>query len=351
MPSDDGPGSIRCSMKLRRSAMERPRVFVTRLIPERGLEMLREHCEVEVWPDELPPSKEALKEKVRDCEGLLTMLSDPIDAEVIAAAPKLKVISQYAVGVDNIDIAEATRRGIPVGHTPGVLTEATADLAFALLMAAARRVVEGADYVRAGKWKTWGPTLLLGADVWGATLGIVGFGRIGQAVARRGVGFRMRVLAYDPRPDEEAAASIGVELLDLEALLRESDFVSLHTPLTEETYHMIGERELKLMKPTAILINTARGPVVDPKALYRALKEGWIARAALDVTEPEPIPTDHPLLGLQNCLIVPHIGSASGSTRTEMAVITAENLLAGLRGQRLPHCANPQVYERGRPSE
>ena len=347
MPSDDGPGSIRCSMKLRR----RPHVFVTRLIPERGLEMLREHCEVEVWPDELPPSKEALKEKVRDCEGLLTMLSDPIDAEVIAAAPKLKVISQYAVGVDNIDIAEATRRGIPVGHTPGVLTEATADLAFALLMAAARRVVEGADYVRAGKWKTWGPTLLLGADVWGATLGIVGFGRIGQAVARRGVGFRMRVLAYDPRPDEEAAVSIGVELLDLDALLRESDFVSLHTPLTEETYHMIGERELKLMKPTAILINTARGPVVDPKALYRALKEGWIARAALDVTEPEPIPMDHPLLGLQNCLIVPHIGSASVSTRTEMAVITAENLLAGLREQRLPHCANPQVYERGRPSE
>ena len=325
--------------------MSKPRVYVTRVIPEKGLEMLREHCQVEVWPEELPPPKETILEKVRDCEGLLSLLTDPIDAEVMDAAPKLKVISQYAVGFDNIDIAEATRRGIPVGHTPGVLTDATADFAFTLLLAAARRVVEGADYVRAGRWKTWGPTLLLGADVWGATLGIIGFGRIGQAVARRGTGFNMRILAYDPYPNEKAAAEIGVELVDIVTLLRESDFVTLHTLLTKETYHLIGERELKMMKPTAILINTSRGPVVDPKALYKALKEGWITRAALDVTEPEPIPLDDPLLTLDNCLIVPHMASASITARTNMAIIAAKNLLAGLRGERLPHCANPQVYE------
>lgn len=325
--------------------MSKPRVYVTRVIPEKGLEMLREHCQVEVWPEELPPPKETILEKVRDCEGLLSLLTDPIDAEVMDAAPKLKVISQYAVGFDNIDIAEATRRGIPVGHTPGVLTDATADFAFTLLLAAARRVVEGADYVRAGRWKTWGPTLLLGADVWGATLGIIGFGRIGQAVARRGTGFNMRILAYDPYPNEKAAAEIGVELVDIVTLLRESDFVTLHTLLTKETYHLIGERELKMMKPTAILINTSRGPVVDPKALYKALKEGWITRAALDVTEPEPIPLDDPLLTLDNCLVVPHMASASITARTNMAIIAAKNLLAGLRGERLPHCANPQVYE------
>jgi len=325
--------------------MSKPRVYVTRVIPEKGLEMLREHCQVEVWPEELPPPKEVILEKVRDCEGLLSLLTDPIDAEVMDAAPKLKVISQYAVGFDNIDIAEATRRGIPVGHTPGVLTDATADFAFTLLLAAARRVVEGADYVRAGRWKTWGPTLLLGADVWGATLGIIGFGRIGQAVARRGTGFNMRILAYDPYPNEKAAAEIGVELVDIVTLLRESDFVTLHTLLTKETYHLIGERELKMMKPTAILINTSRGPVVDPKALYKALKEGWITRAALDVTEPEPIPLDDPLLTLDNCLVVPHMASASITARTNMAIIAAKNLLAGLRGERLPHCANPQVYE------
>ncbi len=326
--------------------MSKPKVFVTRRIPDKGLEMLRQVAEVEVWPEELPPPYEVLLEKVRGINGLLCLLTDRIDAHLMdTAGPSLKVISQYAVGYDNIDIGAATARGIPVGHTPGVLTDATADFTWALLLAAARRVVEGYTYVREGRWKTWGPTLLLGPNVSGATLGIVGFGRIGQAVARRAQGFAMRVLAYDPYAQRETAAALGVQLVDdLEELLREADFVTLHTPLTEETYHLIGERELGLMKPTAVLVNTSRGPVVDPNALYRALKEGQIAFAALDVTEPEPIPTDSPLLTLPNIIITPHIASASVQARTAMAEIAARNLIAGLRGERLPYCVNPEVY-------
>lgn len=322
----------------------RPVVFVTRRIPEAGLALVREACQMRLWEGELPPPKDVLLQEVPNCDGLLCLLTDPIDAEVIAAGSRLKVISQMAVGVDNIDLKAATARGIPVGHTPGVLTEATADFTFALLMAAARRIPEGVEYVRAGKWRTWEPMGLLGVDVWGATLGIVGLGRIGTAVARRAHGFAMRILYYEPTRKPDLEAELGVEYAELDDLLARSDFVTLHCPLNEETYHLIDERALRRMKPTAILINAARGPVVDTAALVRALSEGWIRAAALDVTDPEPIPPDHPLVLLPNCVVVPHIASATVSTRERMATMAAENLLAGLRGERLPYCANPDVY-------
>lgn len=322
----------------------RPLVFVTRRIPEEGLTLVRQACEVRLWEGELPPPKDVLLREVPACDGLLCLLTDPIDAEVIAAGTRLRVISQMAVGVDNIDLEAATARGIPVGHTPGVLTEATADFTFALLMAAARRIPEGVDYVRAGKWRTWEPMGLLGVDVWGATLGIVGMGRIGTAVARRARGFAMRVLYYDPNRRPELEAELGVEYAELDDLLAQADFVTLHCPLTPQTRHLINEAALRRMKPTAILINAARGPVVDTDALLRALSEGWIRAAALDVTDPEPLPPDHPLLSLPNCIVVPHIASATVSTRNRMARMAAENLLAGLRGERLPYCANPEVY-------
>jgi len=269
------------------------------------------------------------------------MLTDKIDAALMAAAPRLKVISNFAVGFDNIDVPEAIRRKIPVGHTPGVLTEATADQTFALLLASARHVVEGEKYVRSGKWITWGPQLLLGADLVGATLGIIGFGRIGQAVAKRAQGFDLRVIYYDPT----TGPAFGASPVDLGTLLRESDFVSLHVPLTSSTRHLVNAEFLSKMKSTAILVNTARGGVVDQSALYAALKSKRILAAALDVTDPEPLPVDHPLLELENCLIVPHLGSASHHTRDMMSVLAAQNLIAGLKGERLPNCINPEVYE------
>jgi lactate dehydrogenase-like 2-hydroxyacid dehydrogenase len=259
-------------------------------------------------------------------------------------AGNLRVISQFAVGVDNIDLRAATERGIPVGHTPGVLTDATADLAFALLLTAARRIPEGVEKVKGGAWLTWEPLGLLGADVWRATLGIVGLGRIGTAVARRAQGFQMRVLYHDPRRRPEVEEELGLTYASLEALLEQSDFVSVHTPLVPDTHHLIDEAALKRMKPTAILINAARGEIANTDTLVRALREGWIARAALDVTDPEPIPADHPLVAMPQCIIVPHIGSATVTARDRMAQMAAENLLAGLRGERLPYCANPQVY-------
>jgi glyoxylate reductase len=324
----------------------RSRVYVTRRVPDAGLTMVLKACEAEVWEDELPVPREVLLEKVRDVEGLYSLLTDRVDAALLDAAPNLRVVSNYAVGYNNIDVAACTARGIPVGNTPGVLTDTTADFAFALLMAAARRVPEGVEYVKAGKWKTWGPKLLLGVDVYGATLGIVGYGRIGQAMARRARGFDMRVLAYDPYldPDSPQADPDLVTVVDLETLLAESDFVSIHVPLTEKTHHLIGTAELAQMKPSALLINTARGEVVDPGALLGALDTRQIRAAALDVTEPEPLPADHPLVALDNCIVVPHIASASVATRNKMAVIAAENLLAGLEGRRLPHCVNPEVY-------
>jgi glyoxylate reductase len=325
--------------------MVKPHVYVTRVIPDAGLERIRAVADMEVWEGEEPPPYEILLEKVVGLDGLVCLLTDRIDAPLIAAAGgSLRVISQMAVGTDNIDLAAATERGISVGNTPGVLTDTTADFAFSLLMAAARRIVEGERYVKAGKWLTWGPTLLMGQDIHSATLGLIGFGRIGQGMAKRARGFGMRVLYADPSVDGGTAKKLDAEARELDELLAESDFVSLHVPLTEQTIHLMGEREFGLMKPSAILINTARGPVVDPGALYRALKEGEIAYAALDVTEPEPISMEDPLLTLDNCLIVPHIASSSLATRSKMATMAAENLEAGLKGQKLPHCANPEVY-------
>ncbi len=326
--------------------MAKWKVFVTRVIPEEGLRLVLDNCDAEVWQEETPPPPEVLIEKIRDCEGVLTLLSDKIDAKVMDSAPKLRVISNYAVGYDNIDVPEATKRGIMVTNTPGVLTETTADLAFALILATARRIVEADKYTRRGIWKTWGPMLLLGRDVYGATLGIIGFGRIGQAVARRAKGFNMRILYYDIKRDEKGEKELGAEYRDLHSLLKEADIVTIHTPLTSQTYHMMGEKELSLMKPTAILVNTARGAVVDQRALYKVLKEKRIFGAGLDVYEKEPIDKDDPLIELDNVVLLPHIGSASVETRTKMAIIAAENLLLALRGERPHYLVNPEVLQK-----
>jgi lactate dehydrogenase-like 2-hydroxyacid dehydrogenase len=317
---------------------ELPRVFVARIIPAEGLDAVRAGCEADVWEDDLPPPRDELLRRVAGCEGVLTLLTDRVDDEFLdAAGPGLRVVSNYAVGFDNIDVAACARRGVAVGNTPGVLTETTADLAWALLMAAARRLPEGDRYVRDGRWKTWGPLLLLGPDVHGATIGIVGFGRIGQAVARRAQGFGMEILYHDVQPvPDEVTMPLSATYLPLEALLPRSDFVSLHVNLSEQTRHLMNATTLTLMKPTAILVNTSRGPVVDQHALADALHDGTIAAAALDVTDPEPISMDDPLVGLDNCLIVPHIASASRATRGRMAAMAAANLLAGVRGDPLP---------------
>ncbi len=324
----------------------RPKVFVTREIPERGLSKIREHFDVDLWTDEAPPPKSVILERVRDVDALVSLLTDPIDAEVFDAAPRLRIVSQYAVGYDNIDVEEATRRGIYVTNTPGVLTETVADFTFALMLAVARRVVEADRYVREGRWKVaWHPLMMLGTDVYGRTLGIVGMGRIGSAVARRAKGFGMRILYYDSRRREDLERELGAEFVNLNRLLEESDYVSLHVPLTPETYHLIGEEQLRRMKPTAFLINTARGKVVDQRALYRALKEGWIAGAGLDVFEQEPIPADDPLLKLDNVVLAPHAASASHETRSKMAEMVAENLIAFLRGEVPPNLVNKDVVK------
>jgi lactate dehydrogenase-like 2-hydroxyacid dehydrogenase len=325
----------------------RPRVFVTRVIPDEGLEPVHHACDIDLWEDELPPPRDELLRRVKGVDGILSLLTDTIDDELLdAAGPQLKVVSNFAVGFDNIDVPACTRRGIPAGNTPDVLTETTADLAFALLMAAARRIPESVEYVRQGKWRTWGPMLLMGVDIHAATLGIVGFGRIGREMARRGRGFGMEILYHDVHPasaeDEEA---LGARRVELDELLRESDFVSLHVNLTDETHHLIDADALRAMKPTAVLVNTSRGPVVDPDALAQGLRAGEIFAAGLDVTEPEPLPADHPLVRLPNCVVLPHIASASKVTRGKMAAMAAANLLAGLRGEHLPTPINPEVYE------
>jgi glyoxylate reductase len=325
--------------------MSKPKVFVTRMIPETGLELIRKFCELDLWPDDLPPVRAELLKHIRGVDGLLCLLTDRVDGELMeAAGEQLKVISNHAVGFDNIDVPAATARGIPVGNTPDVLTDATADFAFALLMAVARRIPEAERYVHAGNWKTWGPKLLLGVDIQGATLGLVGFGRIGQAMARRASGFNMRVIYFDPK-EVKSSLDIKAQRIDFQTLLEESDFISIHTPLTLDTHHLIDAEALSKMKPNAVLINTARGPVVDPDALYEALIAKRIFGAGLDVTEPEPIPMDSPLLKLDNLLIVPHIASASQSSRDQMSWLAAQNLIAGLKGERLPNCVNPQVYK------
>ena len=325
--------------------MAKPKVFVTRVIAQEALDKIAQATEMEVWPDELPPPYEVLLEKARDIDGLLTLLSDKIDAVLMDEAPKLKVISNMAVGYDNIDIDEAIKRRIVVGNTPGVLTETTADLAFALLMAAARRVAEADNYSRQGRWKSWGPMVLLGRDIHHATLGIVGLGRIGAEVAKRAKGFNMKVLYYNRTRRSEEESQLGVEYVpEITRLLTDADFISLHVPLTPETHQLIGTAEFAMMKRTAVLINTSRGSVVDQKALYEALKSRQIFAAAMDVSEVEPIPPDDPLLTLDNIVITPHIGSASVTTRTNMAHMAAENLLAGLSGQVPPNCVNPEAF-------
>jgi glyoxylate reductase len=292
----------------------------------------------------LPPSHEELLKRVQGVDGILSLLTDKIDGEVMDAAGKqLKVISNHAVGFDNIDLPAATDRKIPVGNTPDVLTDATADFAFTLMMAAGRRLIEADRYVRDGKWKTWGPMLLLGTEMKGTTLGLIGFGRIGKAMARRAVGFDMRVIYYDPA---DKSTEFHATSVDFETLLEESDFISLHTPLTPDTRHLINAEALSQMKPNAVLINTSRGPVVDMAALYEALKEHRIFAAGLDVTEPEPLPMNSPLLTLDNLVVAPHIASAGKVTRDKMSWMAAQNLISGLKGDRLPNCVNPQVYQR-----
>jgi lactate dehydrogenase-like 2-hydroxyacid dehydrogenase len=326
----------------------RPRVFVARRIPAQGLEPILDACDADVWDDELPPSRPELLRRVAGVDGVLALLTDRVDDELLdTAGAGLRVVSNYGVGYDNIDVPACTRRGIPVGNTPGVLTETTADLAWALLLAAARRVVEGDQSVRDGQWRTWGPMVLLGVDVHGSTLGIVGFGRIGQAVARRASGFGMRVLYHARhRVPEAVERATGATWLPLPELLAASDFVSLHVSLSAETRHLIDAAALASMRRSAILVNTARGPVVDTEALVAALRDGTIRAAALDVTDPEPLPADHPLVGLDNCIVVPHIASATEATRGRMAAMSAANLLAGVRGERLPTPVNPEVYDR-----
>jgi glyoxylate reductase len=322
---------------------QRPRAFVTRDLPGPALERLAEATEVEVWPEELPPPPEDLASKVQQCDALLTLLTDRVDAPLLHTAHNLLVVSNMATGFDNIDVPAATARSVLVTRTPGVLSETTADFAFALLLAAARRVVEGDRYVRANRWKTWGPETLLGQDVHGATLGIIGLGGIGRVVARHARGFGMRVLYTGPSRKPDAERELSVEFRALDELLRESDFVSLHAPLTPETKHLINARTLRLMKPTAMLVNTSRGPLVDQAALYEALRSGVTAAAALDVTDPEPMSPDDPLLTLPNVILTPHIASASVATRSRMALLAAENLITALRGEIPEDAVNPQV--------
>jgi glyoxylate reductase len=325
--------------------MAKPKVFVTRVIPDKGLDLVKDFCDVDLWEGELPPSRDELLKRVQGMDGLLSLLTDKIDGEVMdAAGSQLKVISNFAVGFDNIDVSAATVRKLPVGNTPDVLTDSTADFAFALMLSAGRRILEGDRYVRAGKWQTWSPMLLLGIEMKGTTLGLVGFGRIGKAMARRAVGFDMRVIYYDPN-ETGYDYDVKATQVDLETLLEESDFISLHTPLTPATHHLINSEALARMKPSAVLVNTSRGPVVDLDALYDALKSKRIFAAGLDVTEPEPLPAAHPLLTLDNIIIVPHIASASKTARDKMAWLAAKNLIAGLKGDPLPNCVNPEVYK------
>jgi len=326
--------------------MPKPKAYITRELPERGLNIIKQRFDAEVWPDYAPPPKSVIIDKARNVDALVSLLSDKIDAEVFNVAPKLKIVSQLAVGFDNIDLGEATKRGIYVTNTPEVLTDTTADFAWSLLMAIGRRVVEADRYVRTGKWKVgWHPAMLQGRDIYGATIGIVGAGRIGYAMAKRATGFSMKILFYDVIPRPEMEKDFGAKKVDLDTLLKESDFVSIHVPLMKETHHLINAERLKLMKKTAYLINNSRGPVVDEKALYEALKEGRIAGAGLDVFEQEPTSVDNPLLKLDNVVVAPHISSASYETRSRMSEMVAENLVAFFEGKKPPNLVNADVMK------
>jgi glyoxylate reductase len=320
-------------------------VYVTREIPRPALDLLAQHCEMEVNPEDRVLSKAELIEKVKGRDGVLCLLTDPIDAEVLDAAKGAKMFANYAVGYNNIDLAAATERGVLISNTPGVLTDATADMAWALLFATARRVVESDNFMRAGKYEGWGPLHFLGQEITGKTLGVVGGGRIGCSFARKAQGFEMKIIYTDIEPNSDFEAETGGTFVDLETLLKESDFVSLHVPLLPETTHLISDKEFKMMKKNAILINTSRGPVVDEKALVKALQEGEIWGAGLDVYEDEPAMTPG-LAELDNAVICPHIASATYETRTKMGMMAVENLLAGLRGELPPNCLNPEVLKK-----
>jgi glyoxylate reductase len=326
----------------------RPRVAVTRLIPEAGLDLLRESCEIDVWEGDLPPGKDDLDALLEGADGLLCLLTERIDGGLLDRHPSIKVVSNFAVGYDNVDVDAATARNVAVCNTPGVLTQATAEFAFTLMVSAARRVVEAAHYVEEGKWLTWGPRLLLGQDIAGATLGIIGFGRIGKEFARMASGFNMRILANDSYEDPNAASEFGVTYVSLDELLEQSDFVSLHVALTPETRHLISTRELGLMKSTAVLVNASRGPVVDTDALVVALRDGEIFAAGLDVTDPEPLPADHPLVLAPNCIVAPHIASATVTTRDAMAELAARNVMDVLNGRVPEVIVNPDVLNANR---
>ncbi len=329
--------------------MDRPKVYVCRPLPSEALERLSGRTEVRMWDrDEIPPPREVLLREVGEIDGLVSLLTDRIDAELLDRAPRLRVVANVAVGFDNIDVPAATERGVVVTNTPGVLTETVADFTMALLLGTARRLVEADKYTRANRWKSWELMLFLGQDVHGATLGLVGLGRIGGAVARRAHGFGMRILYHDVIRREDLEKELGITYRPFEEVLGEADFVSVHVPLMPETRHLIGREQLRMMKPTAVLINTSRGPVVDTMALAEALSDGTIWAAGLDVFEVEPVPSDHPLLALENVIVVPHIASASVVTRTKMAVMAVENLLAVLEGRRPEHLVNPEVLERAR---
>jgi len=323
-----------------------PIVLVSHELPDGWLELLEKRCELIIGPPEGEHLVQSLESRLPDAEGLFTLLTIKVDDTLLSKAPKLRVVSNMAVGFDNIDVEACSNRGIPVGNTPGVLTDGTADLTMAILLAAARRLFEAQQDARQGRWTTWSPTGWLGKDLSGAKLGIVGLGKIGTAVARRARGFGMDIIYSDPHHNLELAEEIGAQRVDFQELLQEADFVSLHVPLTEQTRHLINEDALQLMKSSALLVNTSRGPIIDQAALIQALKNGLIGGAALDVTDPEPLPPDNELYNLRNCLIVPHIGSATWNTRRRMARRACENLLAGLEGRQLPSCVNPEVYQR-----
>lgn len=323
--------------------MPRPAVYVTRLLPGGAIDFLKHHASVRVWRDEGPPPRKELLLQAAASDGIISLLTDRIDAVLLSQSPRLAVVSNMATGFDNVDVEAATERRVLVTRTPGVLSETTAEFTIALLFAAARRVAEGDRLVRDGRWKTWGPSVLLGADLAGSTLGIIGLGGIGEAVARRGRALEMRVIYHSRTRKKDIERDIGVRYVTLATLLERSDFVTLHAPLTSVTRHMIGRHELEAMKPQSVLINTARGPLVDQTALYRALKSGRIAAAALDVTDPEPISRDDPLLTLDNVLITPHIASATTSTRSKMAMLAAENLVQALSGRLPKHAVNREI--------
>jgi glyoxylate reductase len=328
-----------------------PFVILTHALPPEWLASLESCCTWVEGPaaedQDRPRLEPDLAARLPEAQGLFSLLTVPVNQKLLDQAPRLRVVSNMAVGVDNVDLAACTRRSIPVGHTPGVLTEATADLSMALILAAARRLPEAAADAKAGRWTTWNPTGWLGTDLEGSVLGIAGMGKIGLAVAKRAHAFGLRIIYNDTVPIPEIEEQLGAGFVSFDELLKQSDILSLHVPLLPETRGLIDEQALRRMKPSAILVNAARGPIVQTEALQRALEEGWIRSAALDVTDPEPLSPDHPLYQLPNCLIIPHIGSATHNTRRRMAELACQNLMAGLEGKRLPFCANPEVYDRG----